>query len=297
MLSILIPTYNYNVYPLAENLQERALKSGVIFELICIDDGSYSSLNESNEKINTLPNCTFIEHDINQGRTATRQALAEKAQYDWLLFLDADVKPKNDAFFNEYISFITKSYDAIFGGFAYNQKNYTPNTSLRFNFGKKREEVDADIRNKHPYKVIISANFLIKKTIFKKINNLHLSNTYGMDYVFGSELKEKQIPIFHINNEVYHLGIDENVTFLKKTEQALNTLHTSSSKKRIKNTNISILKAYHKLKSCHLNNFFGIISKPFSQAIKNYLLKSKSPNLFLFDLYRLGYFCRIKSDV
>ncbi len=71
MLSILIPTYNYNVYPLAENLQKSALKLGLTFELICMDDGSHANENRLNEKINSLPNCTFIEHNINQGRTAS----------------------------------------------------------------------------------------------------------------------------------------------------------------------------------------------------------------------------------
>ena len=35
MLSILIPTYNYNALPLAEILEQQALKAGIIFELIC----------------------------------------------------------------------------------------------------------------------------------------------------------------------------------------------------------------------------------------------------------------------
>ena len=101
MLSILIPTYNYNVYPLAENLQKSALKLGLTFELICMDDGSHANENRLNEKINSLPNCTFIEHNINQGRTATRHALAKKSQYDWLLFLDADVLPRNNDFLTQ----------------------------------------------------------------------------------------------------------------------------------------------------------------------------------------------------
>jgi len=86
MLSILIPTYNYNVYPLVETIEKQVLKANIIFELICLDDGSFSILNENNQKINALANCKFIEAKKNNGRTATRQLLAEQAQYNWLLF-------------------------------------------------------------------------------------------------------------------------------------------------------------------------------------------------------------------
>ena len=98
MLSILIPTYNYNAYPLALELERQALKSGIIFELICIDDGSFSALSIQNQNINTLTSCQFIRAKQNRGRTGLRQYLAELANYDWLLFLDADVMPKSENF-------------------------------------------------------------------------------------------------------------------------------------------------------------------------------------------------------
>lgn len=297
MLSILIPTYNYNVYPLAQNLQKRALISGLIFELICMDDGSHSNKNLSNEKINELPNCLFIENKTNQGRTATRQELAKKSQYDWLLFLDADVMPKYDAFLTQYMSFIDGSYSAIFGGIAYNETSYKPENALRYTYGKEREVKDAEKRNKNPYKVVCSANFLIKKSIFIKINALNLQHAYGLDYLFGTELQSKLISIFHINNEVYHLGIDTNRDYLNKTKQALQTLYTLNETNQIKSSEISLLNAYSSLKFVGLHQFFGYILNLLNKPIERYLLKSKSPNLFIFDIYRLGYFCRISSNL
>ena len=133
MISILIPTYNYNVLPLAKNLVNRAKKQGLIFELICMDDGSNSVENKSNNDINSLPNSKFIERKTNLGRTATRQALAKEAKYDWLLFLDADITPKNDAFISQYTAFVSEPYDAIFGGFAYNpEKGMNFGISFRY---------------------------------------------------------------------------------------------------------------------------------------------------------------------
>jgi glycosyltransferase involved in cell wall biosynthesis len=297
MLSILIPTYNYNVYPLAQNLQERAQISGLTFELICIDDGSHSNENLTNEKINKLPNCLFIENETNQGRTATRQELAKKAKYDWLLFLDADVMPKYDAFLTQYIRFINGSYSAIFGGIAYNEMSYKPENALRYTYGKEREVMDAEKRNKNPYKVVCSANFMIKKSIFIQINALNLQHAYGLDYLFGTELQSKLISIFHINNEVYHLGIDINSVYLNKTKQALQTLYKLNKTNQLKNSEISLLKAYSNLKAIGLHHFFGYSLNLLNKPIERYLLNIKSPNLFIFDLYRLGYFCRISSNL
>ena len=296
MLSILIPTYNYDVYPLAENLQKRALKAELTFELICMDDGSDSNGNKSNEKINTLPNCTFIKHKTNQGRTATRQALAKKAKYDWLLFLDADVIPTSDAFLTQYMSFFDGIYSAVFGGIAYSQSSYKPENALRYTYGGRREVMDAETRNKNPYKVVCSANFMIQKSVFIKINALNLQHAYGLDYLFGTELQSERISIFHINNEVYHLGIDNNIDYLNKTKRALQTLHALHKNNKIKRSEISLLHAFTNLKSVGLNRLFGYTLNLLNTPIEKYLLKSKTPNLFIFDIYRLGYFCRIKSD-
>ena len=62
MLSVLIPTYNYNAFELVNELHKQLLKSEVLFEIICIDDGSKSTLNQQNEKINDLPNARLVQN-------------------------------------------------------------------------------------------------------------------------------------------------------------------------------------------------------------------------------------------
>ena len=42
MLSVLIPTYNYNAVSLVKELHKQLLDSNIVFEIICIDDGSKS---------------------------------------------------------------------------------------------------------------------------------------------------------------------------------------------------------------------------------------------------------------
>ena len=121
MISILIPCYNFNAYPLVLSLEKQALLLDVSFEIICSDDGSFSLKNEENQKINLLTNSKFIELKKNIGRVQNRIFLAEKAQYEWIIFLDVDSEPKKNDYLKKYISQIGRS-DFIFGGneFKYN---------------------------------------------------------------------------------------------------------------------------------------------------------------------------------
>lgn len=289
MISILIPCYNYNAYDLVSRLEKECLTLGIIFEIISIDDASFSTLNEVNQKINMLTNCKFFESKKNIGRVANRQLLSQKAQYKWLLYIDVDVKPLNDNFIKVYVNEIKKGFEVVFGGFNY--KNIESN-NLRYLFGKSREDVQSVIRNKNPYKYIISSNFLVKKVIFDKINKNININGYGMDYFFGALLKENLVSINHIDNEVTHYGLDDNSKFLAKTKEALENLHYLNTNKLINKNDITILKYYR------LFNFFGlkkIISKLiniFSKSIESNL-KGSNPNLFVFDLYRLSYLCSL----
>lgn len=290
MISILIPCYNYNAYDLVSRLEKECLTLGIVFEIISIDDASFSTLNEVNQKINMLTNCKFFESKKNIGRVANRQLLSQKAQYKWLLYIDVDVKPLNDNFIKVYVNEIKKGFEVVFGGFNY--KNIETN-NLRYLFGKSREDVQSVIRNKNPYKYIISSNFLVKKVIFDKINKNININGYGMDYFFGALLKENLVYINHIDNEVTHYGLDDNSKFLAKTKEALENLHYLNTNKLINKNDITILKYYR------LFNFFGlkkIISKLiniFSKSIESNL-KGSNPSLFVFDLYRLSYLCSLK---
>ena len=105
MISILIPCYDYNAYPLASKLEKQALILNINFEIICIDDASFSSNNETKQKINLLTNSRFIESKKNLGRIKNRLLLAENSQYNWLLFIDVDSNPIGESFLKNYISY------------------------------------------------------------------------------------------------------------------------------------------------------------------------------------------------
>jgi len=294
MLSILIPTYNYPTLALAESLEQQALKLGITFELICVDDGSFGSINEENQKINILTNSIFIENKTNLGRQANRTFLAKKAQYDWLLFLDADTKPVDASFLKTYTSALESDIDVVFGGIAYTKTPPEKSHFLRWHYGHKRESKSLENRLTQPYLSIILGCFMIRKELYLDISHHIPQLQYGLDVLFTSYLKEKTVTVKHIDAPVYHLGLDENTAFIEKSKIALDTLYYIYNTKNLPNTYSPILKTYHTLRIMGVSKLVGNIIGKYSKRIEQNL-KSRSPNLFWFDIYRLGYLCRLTN--
>ena len=261
MLSILIPVYNYHIVELVNTIHKQATDSGIVFEIICIDDMSENKISETNSTITDLNNTFYLKNKINLGRNKTRQLLADSANFDWLLFLDADVIPKTDSFITNYLNFLDDNLDAIYGGFAYYNEVPEKSLKLRWEYGRKCEEVKAIKRNKKPYKSIISANFLIRKSVFKTVNSKIAGNLYGEDNHFGALLKSLNTKVKHIDNEVYHLGIEPSIKYLEKKEQAAKTLlNLYNSNKKITHDN-DLLRLFEKSKRYKYNHLFAFFSK------------------------------------
>ena len=291
MISILIPCFDYNAYPLVSILEKQALMLKIDFEIICIDDGSFSSKNDVNQKINLLTNSKFIESKKNIGRINNRLLLAEKSQYEWLIFLDVDTLPNEDNFLKNYIDQLNKGM-MIIGGCIYKEPE-NENFGLRYKFGKLREEINSNTRNKNPYKYISSCNFMCQRNVLIDVLSSIKTISYGNDYIFGSLIKKMGIDVNHIDNPVLIDNIDDNQIFIKKTHHALDNLISSYNNKIIKKHSISILKAYMILDNLLLKNIFVKITDLYKNLLKRNLYR-KDPNLFLFDLYRLNYLCKIK---
>lgn len=290
MISILIPVYNYNISDLVKELHKQALDCNINFEIICFDDNSEKYVIENRHAVKTLKNAIYVNSKVNIGRTAARQQLCNYSKNNWLLYLDADVLPKSNSFIQNYIDNLSSGYDAFFGGFTYSNKQPKTESILRWRYGKRFEEVNANKRNNKPYQLIISANFLIKKEVFNSINSKIKRKSYGVDNYFASLLKQKNIKVLHINNEVYHLGLENNKTYLKKTEEAITTLLWAFNEKKMPIHDQKLLTIFEELKRIRANYIMAFLFKSFKPIIKKNLLGSL-PNLYLLQVYKLLYIC------
>ena len=293
MLSILIPTYNYSVVNLVNQVHKQSLEAAIEFEIIVVDDFSSDLLIiEQNNEIIKLGFCQYIKNEKNIGRTASRNLLANKAKYKSLLFLDADVLPKSTNFINNFNIKENKNYQIIFGGVCYSETKPERNQILRWKYGKEREAKSLKERLIEPY-FIISASLLIKKDVFISTNSNN-TNTYGLDILFSNNLKTTNINVRHIDNPVYHLGLETNQTFIKKSLEAVNTTLKLEENNLIDNNLRPLQKSYLKLKKLRLINTFSIFISLFKKIMERNF-HSENPNLFWFDLYRLQYFIKIKT--
>lgn len=86
-----------------------------------------------------------------------------------------------------------------------------------FQYGHKREEKSAQTRNKTPYQAFTSFNMLIPKKVFLAIKFDESITKYGHeDTLFGIMLEKEKKEILHINNPLYHKGIENNIIFYKR---------------------------------------------------------------------------------
>ncbi|TXG34555.1 glycosyltransferase family 2 protein [Seonamhaeicola maritimus] len=291
MLSILIPTYNYNAYPLISKLEKQAFEAGIKYEIICIDDGSHSSFNLENKKINQLKYSKFFSLNTNAGLSNNRNELAKVSNYDYLLFIDSDSSIIDESFIIKYVEYIGQT-DVIYGG-RIHPKTVNSKRKLRWKYGVYREDRTFTQRNKHPYKCILFNNTLLKREVFNKIGFEESITQYGHeDTIFSYNLYKIKASIKHIDNPVLHGDVDLNTVYLNKTKKGLENLNFIYKNDLIDPDFVTFLKLFKKIKLFKLNYGLALINRLF-YSILEYNLTSNNPSIYVFDLFRLSYFCDI----
>ncbi|HZH86870.1 MAG TPA: glycosyltransferase [Brumimicrobium sp.] len=292
MLSILIPVYNFNCVSLVKELHSQCVLADILFEILVLDDTS-TQFKSENSVLNELENCQYIESVIHFGRAKIRNELGKRAQYENLLFIDADALVDRPDFIKNYLENIDKA-DVIIGGVKYSQKAPQDNV-LRWYYGTFREFKAAETRNQSPYKSLSSFNILIKKDVFKKhsFDEKSIDSASGYygheDTLLGLEFKENSIPIHHIDNQLIHNSLESDQEFLEKSLVAVEKYVSS---KIFRNpevvAQIKIFKVFEKVKKYRLVGLFSFFFKNFEGKMKKKLFKP-NPSLRLFDFYRLSY--------
>ena len=285
MLSVLIPTYNYNIHPLVREIHDQVLTCNIDFEIIIIDDASTIQSYDI-DIFNSFNRIKHIALSENIGRSAIRNLLAKNACYANLLFIDAGTFPRSKAFVRSYLNQI--NYDVVIGGMIEEEFRPKKPFRLRWLYTKKREA-------NNQKNILTSANFLIKKAIIKKYPFDETIKQYGYeDLIFFNNLKSNEILLNFVKNPVVHDCKEDAEAFVSKTELALQNLVSLSQTHQNLIEDNTIIKLYEKLNDLKLRWLVVTIFK----ATKSLLIKnfnSSNPSLRLFDFYKLGYFCNIKQ--
>ena len=293
MLSILIPTYNYNVFPLVVELKKQADKLDIDYEILAQDDVSQNFINENN-KINSLTNCNFAINSQNLGRGKNINLLCLKSKFDFVLIMEADSFPENENYLKNYIERISKLTTVIFGGVKYPSVIPPKEKILRWKYGIKRETKSLNHRLKNEYDFVFTWNLLVKREIILQNPFSEFISEYGYeDALFIKNYRLNNIRISHIDNPLVHYYDEYSIDYIKKTERANKTLFHLIQEQKLEFKDTKLSTSYSILKKLHLIGFVKTIYTKNKQKILNNLT-SDNPNLYLLDFQKLGHLCTLQ---
>lgn len=293
-LSILIPTFNDECVELVKELHSQAAAiDGLSYEIIVADDGSTdNAVIERNKEIENLSYCQYIVNNKNRGRAAIRNLLVYKAKHEWLLFIDSDMVVYDDHYIYNYVYMSNINViDVVYGGYVINGDKQKLKGNLRYLYESKySDNSDAKKRNTNPYKNFHTSNFIAKRSIMLNHPFDERFRHYGYeDIIWGKVLKKYCIQITHTNNPLSFEIFEDNASFLAKTEEGIHTLN--KFKDELEKYS-SIITFVCRMQKFHIDTLFNTLFKISRKAIKHNLLGNK-PNIFLFNIYKLGIYTEI----
>jgi glycosyltransferase involved in cell wall biosynthesis len=297
--SLLIPVCNYDIVAIVHSMKSCIGKIPEFVEIIIGDDGSspevrakYKTLEEDGVKL--------LVSEKNIGRAAIRNKLALEAKGDYLLFIDADamIPGTAEAYLRKWIPYLgIKS--VVSGGVLYHESPPgDPDKILRWKYGINREQKKASDRNKHPYSAFTTFNVLIERTVFTKLRFNEDLRQYGHeDTLFSYQLKKAGIEVFHIDNGLFHEGLEPNREFLNKTKlgiENLSKLFDCVTDKSSFSSSVRMLSLYQKLRIFRLTLILAGIFIRFRERME-LRIDSADPPLWLFSLYKVCMYCTFRE--
>lgn len=290
MLSILIPVFRQDVNTFVNELNNSALLANIEYEIIIADDGSGLDWDSNFNELQKIKDLKIFRYSTNQGRSKIRNILSTLAKYDNLLFLDADGQLVDNQFINHYKVYFDQ--DIVSGGRIYLSINSIQDSQkLHYLYGIYYESKNANERNRNPFNYFHSNNFLVKKKIIKQFPFNENLIAYGYeDNLWALQLAINKFTILHIDNPVIHTGIEDSIKFIEKTKEALSNLHHINKERLIIKNKLSTTARF--IIQSKFNYLFTPLYNLFENRIIQNLL-SKSPNILLFQIFKLGNYLKL----
>lgn len=291
------------------------------FEIIFADDGSAdATARQRNAIIAQLPYCQYIERPKNVGRSAIRNFLAHTAHYSHLIFLDGDVAIKRGNFVQTYLAHRNDA-DVIIGTLHFSRMQVACDTAEDIIGHTKRAKEETKKttepvlyddnlkyryeqqflakhpvkkRMQQPYASFRTTNFMVRRDLLLAYPFDETFHEYGYeDTLFGKQLKEHGATLIHLDNAATIADYEDNATFVAKTEESLRTLAAHDHQLQDYST---LLHTANKLKCLHLQPLIAFVFKLFKDLLHKNLC-SNSPSVFLFNVYKLGYYVNLTRSI
>lgn len=291
-LSILVPVVDYDCAQLVSDLLRKGDEEGVSLEILLGDDHSQQAATQAMlVALGQLPGVRVLGSGARLGRARNRNRLAEAAKGEWLLFVDCDAAVPEAFSLRAYVDAGSRA-PVVCGGLRHPSENPCPEATLRYKYEREADQRRAAVfRSEHPYAQLSTFSLLVKREVFMSIRFDEACQEYGYeDTLFGVELHRHAIPLLHIDNPLLHMGMEPNALFLAKTETSLRTLQRLEPRLV---GHSRLLATVGKLRRLHLCGPVRLGWRIFHKQLRSDLL-GKHPSLFVFSLYKLGYFLCLK---
>ena len=217
LLSIIVPFYHDDPVPLITALSQQAQPQ---VEHVLYDDGtSDGKLSQRVTKAITtakLP-AKLLTAAQNNGRSIARNRLRDAANGKYLLFLDADMLPKQATFLDTYLQQIqSDNPDIIFGGFSVSNNATDKAFDLHRALSAGSDCLSAQQRNILPAKHVCSSNLLVRKDILLSCPFDSGFIGWGWEDVEWAARAAEKFTITHVDNQALHIGLESTETLIRR---------------------------------------------------------------------------------
>lgn len=287
MFSILIPVFNYDCTELIDELLHSCSLTTVDYEIIVGNDCSTDpAVIATLEKIGKKQGCRVFNEEHNVGKAYMLFHLADAARYPYLILIDSDARLYKDDFIERYVK-AAAGHDVVCGGLVMPERALRKDNRLRYLYEDGASSIRRlDYRRNHPHENLSTFNLLIKRSVFLATPFPKQCYQYGYeDTILGIDLQRMGVEIEHIDNPLIHNNIDSNESFIAKTHKAL---HVLAGLDRYYQERIRLSSTALKLRRWRLLWAVRLWHKLMG-GLELRLLKSH-PSVFVFNLYKLGYF-------
>ena len=218
-LSVLIPYFKDDPTALLHALlSQTAEQSGI--EILIYDDGTGDA--DLNIKVCAAVKSAhssvhlMIAHG-NKGRSAARNALQENARADWVLFLDADMRPVSHRFLSNYVDLIeAEMADVIFGGFTVAEKAQDPDQELHRALSEVSDCLSLIARQAAGPQFVASSNLAVRKTVLDAEGFDDGFSGWGWEDSEWAARVAKRFELIHADIPALHLGLESTETLLRR---------------------------------------------------------------------------------
>ena len=219
VLSVLVPFFRDDPRVLIASLSAQRVAPGRV-RILVMDDGSgdavLSAQTQAAVDAAALP-CTLITSETNRGRSATRNALQDRAATPWVLFLDADMRLDDPLFLQRYLDAIAAdTADVLFGGFEVEPRADNADTDLHRVLSHGSDCLSAVARQAAGPQFVASSNLCVRKSVLEAESFDPGFTGWGWEDSEWAARVAARFRLRHLDNPAVHLGLETTDTLLSR---------------------------------------------------------------------------------